>query len=57
MWNKWPGKVQEASSTLPSVRLKVGCSGFHPVEANETFQETNVRENSEHILQELLINY
>lgn len=54
MWNKWPGKVQAAPPTLPGTRLKRGCSDFHPVEGNETSEQTNPRENAEHILQELL---
>ena len=54
MWNKWPAKVRAAPPTLPGTRLKMGRSDFHPVEGKETSKQTNLRENSEHILQELL---
>jgi len=54
MWNKWLGKVRAAPPTLPGARLKMRSSDFQRVEGNETSKWSNLRENSERTLQELL---
>lgn len=43
-----------APPTLPAAGLKMGCSDFHPVEGNEPSKQSNLKENSQHILPESL---